>query len=72
MIDVLDQANLKDKEHLEKLILQWSNMSDIDGSGLEKGVLEMLSPNKGLEELKIPSYPTLNFQIGLVTIFFVT
>ena len=45
-------------------------MSDIDGSGLEKGVLEMLSPNKGLEELKIPSYPTLNFQIGLVTIFF--
>ena len=52
---MLGQANLKDKENLEKLILQWSNISDIDYSGFEKGVLEMLSPNKGLEELKIPS-----------------
>ncbi|PON86923.1 NB-ARC domain containing protein [Trema orientale] len=59
--DESDQANLKDKKHLEQLRLEWNNDSGIKGSTDGKGVLDMLSPSIALKELEIIGYPGTTF-----------
>ncbi|GMN60976.1 hypothetical protein TIFTF001_030059 [Ficus carica] len=58
--DALDQANLMDKKHLEKLTLGWSYHSK-DDSANTMDVLEMLLPNSTLKKLEIYEYPGTGF-----------
>ncbi|XP_068339866.1 putative disease resistance RPP13-like protein 1 [Pyrus communis] len=52
-------AKLIDKERLDSLLLEWSNLSG--SREMELGVLDMLHPPKNLKELTIWRYGGLNF-----------
>ncbi|KAM2244435.1 hypothetical protein ACFXTI_005505 [Malus domestica] len=56
VIDVEDarRANLKCKERLDSLVLEWSHSSNTRET--ESAVLDMLQPNTKLKELTIKSY----------------
>ncbi|XP_077215953.1 putative disease resistance protein RGA3 [Tasmannia lanceolata] len=54
------EANLKKKEHLDKLILQWSN-NNPRGVAVDEEVLEALEPHSNLKTLKILSYGGVSF-----------
>ncbi|XP_077215819.1 putative disease resistance protein RGA3 [Tasmannia lanceolata] len=54
------EANLKKKEHLDKLILQWSNNNPRDVA-VDEEVLEGLQPHTNLKTLKISSYGGVSF-----------
>ncbi|XP_060960345.1 putative disease resistance protein At3g14460 [Cannabis sativa] len=56
----LDQVIVLEKKQLEKLQLEWSDNVVVDPKHGE-GVLEMLSPNTMLKELKINFYPGTKF-----------
>ncbi|KAF7153189.1 hypothetical protein RHSIM_Rhsim01G0056000 [Rhododendron simsii] len=64
VIDALDakRANLKDKQGLNMLLMEWSNVSDNARNGsVESKVLDMLEPHKNLKELSIKAYSGLTF-----------
>ncbi|XP_077214996.1 putative disease resistance protein RGA3 [Tasmannia lanceolata] len=54
------EANLKKKEHLDKLILQWSNNNPRDVA-VDEEVLEGLQPHTNLKTLKVSSYGGVSF-----------
>ncbi|XP_040994462.1 putative disease resistance protein At3g14460 isoform X2 [Juglans microcarpa x Juglans regia] len=65
--DALD-ANLKDRDYLEELVLQWNDTSDkLNISDIQRGVLENLQPHKNLKRLTINNYDGESFPnwIGL-------
>ncbi|KAM6547120.1 hypothetical protein CsatB_027856 [Cannabis sativa] len=51
-----NQVNILEKKQLEKLSLKWSN--GVGDSEHGEGVLDMLSPNTILKQLKIHNYPS--------------
>ncbi|KAG5539258.1 hypothetical protein RHGRI_019721 [Rhododendron griersonianum] len=56
------RANLKDKQHLDVLLMKWSNMSDnARNTSVDSEVLEMLRPHEKLKELTINGYHGLTF-----------
>ncbi|RDY01106.1 putative disease resistance RPP13-like protein 1, partial [Mucuna pruriens] len=56
-----EKAKLKEKEFLEKLILDWGENADTDNSQHEKNILDSLQPHTNLKELAIYNYPGTNF-----------
>lgn len=50
------KAKLKEKEFLEKLILEWGENGDTDDSQHEKDILDRLQPHTNLKELDIYNY----------------
>ncbi|KAF7114413.1 hypothetical protein RHSIM_RhsimUnG0086500 [Rhododendron simsii] len=58
------RANLKDKQHLDVLLMKWSNISDNSrNTSVDSEVLDMLRPHGKLKELTIngyhgPKFPT--------------
>ncbi|CAK8565005.1 unnamed protein product [Lathyrus sativus] len=61
VIDVMEASdtNLKSKEHIEELTLQWGE--ETDDTLNERNVLDMLQPSANLEELSIISYGGTSF-----------
>ncbi|KAG5539265.1 hypothetical protein RHGRI_019728 [Rhododendron griersonianum] len=56
------RANLKDKQHLDVLLMKWSNMSDNSrNTSVDSEVLDMLRPHEKLKELTINGYHGLTF-----------
>ncbi|OIT08744.1 putative disease resistance rpp13-like protein 1 [Nicotiana attenuata] len=54
------KANLRGKEHIEKLSLEWS-VSTADSSQNERDILGELHPNPNIKELEINGYRGTNF-----------
>nr|XP_009773429.1 PREDICTED: LOW QUALITY PROTEIN: putative disease resistance RPP13-like protein 1 [Nicotiana sylvestris] len=54
------EANMRGKEHIEKLSLEWS-ISIADNSQNERDILDDLHPNPNIKELKITGYRGTNF-----------
>ncbi|CAJ2638992.1 unnamed protein product [Trifolium pratense] len=50
------KANMKDKKHLEELIMQYSYSFEVNNNGRELDVLEALEPNSNLKKLTIENY----------------
>ncbi|XP_045819766.1 putative disease resistance RPP13-like protein 1 isoform X4 [Trifolium pratense] len=50
------KANMKDKKHLEELIMQFSDSFEVINNGSELDVLEALEPNSNLKKLSIKNY----------------
>ncbi|CAJ2639008.1 unnamed protein product [Trifolium pratense] len=50
------KANMKDKKHLEELIMQYSDSFEVNNNGRELDVLEALEPNSNLKKLSIENY----------------
>ncbi|CAJ2638991.1 unnamed protein product [Trifolium pratense] len=50
------KANMKDKKHLEELIMQYSDSFEVNNNGRELDVLEALEPNSNLKKLTIENY----------------
>ncbi|CAK8565010.1 unnamed protein product [Lathyrus sativus] len=61
VIDVMEASvtNLKSKEHIEELTLQWGE--ETDDTLNERNVLDMLQPSANLEKLSIISYGGTSF-----------
>ncbi|XP_058226035.1 putative disease resistance RPP13-like protein 1 [Rhododendron vialii] len=58
------RANLKDKQHLDVLLMKWSNISDNSrNTSVDLEVLDMLRPHEKLKELTINGYNGLTFSI---------
>ncbi|XP_058222902.1 putative disease resistance RPP13-like protein 1 [Rhododendron vialii] len=56
------RANLKDKQHLDVLLMKWSNISDNSrNTSVDLEVLDMLRPHEKLKELTINGYRGLTF-----------
>ncbi|KAG5539269.1 hypothetical protein RHGRI_019732 [Rhododendron griersonianum] len=56
------RANLKDKQHLDVLLIKWSNISDNSrNTSVDSEVLDMLRPHEKLKELAINGYHGLAF-----------
>ncbi|KAF7139471.1 hypothetical protein RHSIM_Rhsim07G0070900 [Rhododendron simsii] len=56
------RANLKDKQHLDVLLMKWSNISDNSrNTSVDSKVLDMLRPHEKLKELTINGYHGLAF-----------
>ncbi|KAG5539279.1 hypothetical protein RHGRI_019741 [Rhododendron griersonianum] len=61
------RANLKDKQHLDVLLMKWSNISDNSrNTSVDSEVLDMLRPHEKLKELTINGYhgPTFPTWVG--------
>ncbi|KAK7258200.1 hypothetical protein RIF29_32719 [Crotalaria pallida] len=56
-----EEAKLKEKIFLRKLILDWSGNGNTDNSQHEKDVLDSLQPHTNLKELVIYNYPGTGF-----------
>nr|XP_009796238.1 PREDICTED: LOW QUALITY PROTEIN: putative disease resistance RPP13-like protein 1 [Nicotiana sylvestris] len=54
------KANMREKEHIEKLSLEWSE-SIVDSSQNERDILGELHPNPNIKELEITGYRGTNF-----------
>ncbi|XP_075103224.1 putative disease resistance RPP13-like protein 1 [Nicotiana tabacum] len=54
------KANMRGKEHIEKLSLEWS-VSIADRTENERDILDELHPNLNIKELKITGYRRTNF-----------
>ncbi|WMV56320.1 hypothetical protein MTR67_049705 [Solanum verrucosum] len=54
------KANMKEKEHVEKLSLEWG-ASIAKSSQNEKGILDELRPNSNIKELRITGYRGTKF-----------
>uniref|UniRef100_A0A1U7X028 LOW QUALITY PROTEIN: putative disease resistance RPP13-like protein 1 n=1 Tax=Nicotiana sylvestris TaxID=4096 RepID=A0A1U7X028_NICSY len=54
------KANMRGKEHIEKLSLEWS-VSTADSSQNERDILGKLHPNPNIKELEINGYRGTNF-----------
>ena len=65
VVDIQDarDANLKDKHHLEELLMEWSSnmFDDSQNETIELNVLHFLQPNTNLKKLTIQSYGGLTF-----------
>ncbi|KAF7153864.1 hypothetical protein RHSIM_Rhsim01G0059100 [Rhododendron simsii] len=56
------KANLKDKQGLDVLLMEWSDISDNSrNESVESKVLDMLEPHKKLKKLSIKGYGGLTF-----------
>ncbi|KAI8546018.1 hypothetical protein RHMOL_Rhmol07G0083000 [Rhododendron molle] len=56
------RANLKDKQHLDVLLMKWSNISNNSrNTSVDSEVIDMLRPHEKLKELTISGYHGLTF-----------
>ncbi|XP_049387675.1 putative disease resistance RPP13-like protein 1 [Solanum stenotomum] len=55
------KANMKEKEHVEKLYLEWSEGSSADDSQTERSILDGLRPYTNIKEIKITGYRGTKF-----------
>ncbi|KAH0746846.1 hypothetical protein KY285_008503 [Solanum tuberosum] len=55
------KANMKEKEHVEKLSLKWSEGSSADDSQTERSILDGLRPYTNIKEVKITGYRGTKF-----------
>ncbi|KAJ7961960.1 Disease resistance protein [Quillaja saponaria] len=58
VIDPMDgiEANLKEKEYIEELVLKWSGEDEDEDSQKDINVLERLQPHKNLKKLHVINY----------------
>ncbi|KAL3354843.1 hypothetical protein AABB24_019102 [Solanum stoloniferum] len=50
------KAKMKEKNHVEKLYLEWSESSSADNSQTERDILDELRPHKNIKEVEITGY----------------
>ncbi|KAK6776644.1 hypothetical protein RDI58_027645 [Solanum bulbocastanum] len=55
------KANMKEKEHVEKLSLKWSEGSSANDSQTERSILDGLCPYKNIKKVKITRYRGTRF-----------
>ncbi|KAG5577362.1 hypothetical protein H5410_057496 [Solanum commersonii] len=59
------KANIKGKENVEKLSLEWSGSSTADNSQTERAILDGLCPYTNIKELQITGYKGTKFSYWL-------
>ncbi|KAH0715649.1 hypothetical protein KY284_008554 [Solanum tuberosum] len=55
------KAKMREKNHVEKLYLEWSKSSDADNSKTERDILDELRPHKNIKEVEITRYRGITF-----------
>ncbi|XP_049381047.1 putative disease resistance RPP13-like protein 1 [Solanum stenotomum] len=55
------KAKMREKNHVEKLSLEWSESISADNSQTERDILEELRPHKNIKEVEITGYRGTNF-----------
>ncbi|KAH0746867.1 hypothetical protein KY285_008524 [Solanum tuberosum] len=55
------KAKMREKNHVEKLSLRWSESSSVDNSQTERDILDELRPHKNIKELEITGYRGTKF-----------
>nr|AAW48300.1 potato resistance-like protein I2GA-SH23-1 [Solanum tuberosum] len=55
------KAKMREKNHVDKLSLEWSESSSADNSQTERDILDELRPHKNIKELQIIGYRGTNF-----------
>ncbi|XP_049379494.1 putative disease resistance protein At3g14460 [Solanum stenotomum] len=55
------KAKMREKNHVDKLSLEWSESSSADNSQTERDILDELSPHKNIKEVKITGYRGTKF-----------
>ncbi|KAH0715612.1 hypothetical protein KY284_008517 [Solanum tuberosum] len=55
------KAKMREKNHVEKLSLRWSESSSVDNSQSEIDILDELRPHKNIKEVKITGYRGMKF-----------
>ncbi|KAG5578420.1 hypothetical protein H5410_058554 [Solanum commersonii] len=50
------KAKMREKNHVDKLCLEWSESSSADNSQTERDILDELHPHKNIKEVKITGY----------------
>ncbi|KAH0641111.1 hypothetical protein KY285_037697 [Solanum tuberosum] len=55
------KAKMREKNHVDKLSLEWSESISADNSQTKRDILDELRPHKNIEEVKITRYRGTNF-----------
>ncbi|KAK6776764.1 hypothetical protein RDI58_027765 [Solanum bulbocastanum] len=55
------KAKMREKNHVDKLSLEWSESSSADNSQTERDILDELRPHKNIKVVKITGYRGTNF-----------
>ncbi|KAH0746863.1 hypothetical protein KY285_008520 [Solanum tuberosum] len=55
------KAKMREKNHVDKLSLRWSESSSVDNSQTEIDILDELRPHKNIKEVKITGYRGMKF-----------
>ncbi|KAL3325342.1 hypothetical protein AABB24_039106 [Solanum stoloniferum] len=55
------KAKMREKNHVDKLSLEWSGSSSADNSQTERDILDELSPHKNIKEVEITGYRGTTF-----------
>uniref|UniRef100_A0A3Q7J0L9 Uncharacterized protein n=1 Tax=Solanum lycopersicum TaxID=4081 RepID=A0A3Q7J0L9_SOLLC len=55
------KAKMREKNHVDKLSLEWSGSSSADNAQTERDILEELRPHKNIKEVEIIGYRGTNF-----------
>ncbi|KAL3325340.1 hypothetical protein AABB24_039104 [Solanum stoloniferum] len=55
------KAKMREKNHVDKLSLQWSESSSADNSQTERDILDELRPHKNIKEVEITGYRGTKF-----------
>ncbi|XP_049379496.1 putative disease resistance RPP13-like protein 1 [Solanum stenotomum] len=55
------KAKMREKNHVDKLLLEWSESSSADNSQTERDILDELRPHKNIKELQIIGYRGTKF-----------
>ncbi|KAH0746997.1 hypothetical protein KY285_008654 [Solanum tuberosum] len=55
------KAKMREKNHVDKLSLEWSESSSADNSQTERDILDELSPHKNIKEVEIIGYKGTTF-----------
>ncbi|KAL3354846.1 hypothetical protein AABB24_019104 [Solanum stoloniferum] len=55
------KAKMREKNHVDKLSLEWSESSSADNSQTERDILDELSPHKNIKEVEITGYRGTKF-----------
>ncbi|KAG5578330.1 hypothetical protein H5410_058464 [Solanum commersonii] len=63
MVDRRDamKAKMREKNHVDKLSLEWSESSSADNSQTERDILDELRPHKNIKEVEITRYRGITF-----------
>ncbi|XP_049380476.1 putative disease resistance protein At3g14460 [Solanum stenotomum] len=63
VVDRMDavKAKMKEKNHVDKLSLEWSESSSADNSQTERDILDELCPHKNIKEVEITGYRGTTF-----------
>ncbi|KAG5615595.1 hypothetical protein H5410_015419 [Solanum commersonii] len=64
------KAKMREKNHVEKLSLEWSESSIADNSQTERDILDELCPHKNIKEVEITGYRGTKFPNWLADVLF--